>query len=82
MLQESCSNIEIKNLTLAVKKKIQLNLDVMLLSTVGLRKIENSMRVANQNGKHTGITGGVMEKPVGCNSSRGAGIPCWRADMS
>lgn len=54
----------------------------MLLSTVGLRKIENSMRVANQNGKHTGITGGITEKLVGCYSSRGAGIPCWRADMS
>lgn len=54
----------------------------MLLSTVGLRKVGNSVRVANQSGKHTGITGGVMEKPVGSYSSIGAGMPCWRADMS
>lgn len=39
------------------------------------------MRVANQNGKWTGITGGAMEKPMGCYSARSAGIPPWREDV-
>lgn len=77
MLQESCSNMEVRNITSAVEKAPV----IMLLSPVGLRKRGNSTRVANQNGKRTGITGGAMEEAMGCYSARGAGILRQRGDV-